>query len=84
MPPLGRLGVPTQTSARSVYRIAAATSVVADRRPAAIWRPIISPTPFSMTGVVPALTRSTLSRSLSTPITSWPSSARQAAETVPT
>src|SRR5438445_1738564 len=42
-----------------------------------------SPISFSMTGVLPALMRSTFLGSGSTPMTSWPSLAKQPAETAP-
>ena len=70
MPPFGRLGVPTHTSARSVWRTASPTSVLARSRPAATCSWMISPMSFSMIGDLPALIRSTLVRSGSTPITS--------------
>ena len=84
MPPLRMLGVPTQTSARSVWRTAVSRSVVAARRPAATCSAMICPMSFSMIGVLPELMRSTLTRSGSTPITSWPSFARHPADTAPT
>jgi hypothetical protein len=84
MPPFGRLGVPTHTRLRSVWRTASASPVVARSRPAATCSAMMVPMSFSMIGDLPALMRSTLVRSGSTPITSCPSRARQAADTAPT
>jgi hypothetical protein len=84
MPPFGWLGVPTQTSAMSVCRTASESSVLARNLPAATCSAMIEPMSFSMIGALPALIRSTLVRSGSTPITSWPSRARHPADTAPT
>jgi hypothetical protein len=82
--PLRADGVPTQTIARSVPAIASAGSVVARRRPSRTTSSISSPMRSSRTGVRPAATMATFSGFTSTPTTSWPRAAKQAAETAPT
>lgn len=82
--PFLREGVPTQTRLRSVAATASAAEVVARRRPAATASSISSLTFFSMIGALPELTMATLAGWGSTPTTSCPSRARQAAETTPT
>src|SRR6185436_12748581 len=84
MPPFDRLGVPTQTNTRSLMRTASATSLVARSRPRPTCSSMISGRSFSMIGERPELMRSTLVFSGSTPMISWPSFARQAADTAPT
>src|SRR5262245_42987596 len=82
--PFGRLGVPTQTSESSDQEIACSTSEVADRRPASTASRISSSTPGSTIGLRPATICAFLSALTSTPSTSCPNRARQAAQTVPT
>lgn len=84
IPPSGRLGVPTHTHAISVWRTAWVQSVVARSRPDRTASLSSSSTPGSTIGERPALTASTFERLTSTPMISWPRSARQAAETTPT
>src|SRR5713226_6945949 len=82
--PLMRAGVPTQMSASSVLEIASSLEVVARSLPSRTWAASSSSSPGSMTGEVPALTAATFSATESTPSTSWPALARQAALTEPT
>ena len=82
--PVSRLGVPTQTSATSLPATASWKSSVARNRPAATISATSSGSPGSTTGDRPSLIIATLSGLGSTPITVWPSRARQAAETAPT
>src|SRR5258705_1986971 len=71
-------------SAPSVDRPASAVSVVARREPSATLDDRSSPSPGSTIGLLPALTDPTFSALTSTPTTSWPSVASEAAETLPT
>jgi hypothetical protein len=76
--------VPTQTSDTSEAATAPAASVVARRRPAPTISPISSPTPASTIGLLPSLMIPTFVALTSTPVTSWPSRAKHAADTQPT
>ena len=82
--PFAWLGVPTQMSDMSVPAMAAATSLVALRRPAATPAATRSARPSSTMGLCPALIISTFSSLTSTPRTVAPRSARHAADTDPT
>src|SRR5439155_14626950 len=82
--PLVRLGVPTQMSDTSDAAIASSLEVVARRRFAPTTRPSSSASPGSTTGGVAVLILATFSALTSTPITSWPAFATQAAVTHPT
>jgi len=82
--PLGKLGVPTEIMEISVPSTASAASVVARRPPEAWAARTRSGTPASTMGDWPALIKSTLAGLVSTPTISWPSFARQTAETAPT
>src|SRR5207245_2511407 len=82
--PLARPGVPTQSSATSDRSIAFPGSVVAPSRPAPTTSARSPPRPGSITGGEAALTSATLSGLASTPVTSCPARARQAAVTHPT
>ena len=82
--PFGADGVPTQMNATSLDRTDSATDVVARSRPAATPSATRSPMRSSRTGLCPRLTMSTLASFTSTPTTSWPISARHAADTMPT
>jgi hypothetical protein len=77
-------GVPTQTSEMSLPSTACSVSVVTVTRPLAATCCIRSTMPSSTTGVLPAAMRSSLVRSMSTPITWCPSRDRQASDTAPT
>ncbi len=81
---MGREGVPTQTSERSVAATASAADPVARRRPSRTAAANRSPIPSSMIGDSPRPTIATFNGFTSTPTTSWPSAARQAAVVVPT
>src|SRR5688572_7801854 len=81
--PLRRLGVPTQTSDRSVALTASAVLVVARSRPLPTTSVSSSPRPGSTIGLRPSLMARTFSSLTSTPTTSWPSAANKAAATVP-
>src|SRR5438128_3079550 len=82
--PLLRPGVPTQMSDMSDAATASSLDVVARRRPAPTTSASSSASPGSTTGGVAALTIATFSALMSTPTTSWPAFARQAAVTDPT
>ena len=82
--PLAADGVPTQTRLISLPSTAARVSVVTLTRPPAATFCISSTMPSSTTGVLPAAMSESLVGSMSTPITWWPSRARQASETAPT
>src|SRR5687768_15551274 len=82
--PLRLPGVPTHTRERSELAIASAALVVARKRFAATPADISSSRCGSTIGLRPLLIISTLVGFTSTPITSWPSRAKQAAETEPT
>src|SRR5712691_3636594 len=82
--PLARPGVPTQMSASSLLAIASLLDPVARSLPARTSVPISSSRPGSTTGDDPALIVSTFAGAASTPTTSWPALARQAALTEPT
>jgi hypothetical protein len=84
VPPLGLDGVPTQTSETSAPARAARGSVVACSAPDATAFAISSSRPGSTTGRRPCAIGSTFAVSTSTPHTSWPLAARQAAVTDPT
>ena len=79
-----RLGVPTQISDSSVVAIARAWSFVASSRPDSTASRISSSSPGSTIGLRPAEICAFFSSLTSTPTTSWPKRARQAAQTVPT
>ncbi len=79
-----RLGVLTEIRDSSVAAMAAAGSVVADRRPAATFLAISSGSPGSTIGLRPAFSDATLSALTSTPTTVCPSSASAAPVTLPT
>ena len=82
--PFRREGVPTQTRLSSLAATASAAEPVARSRPAPTASPISSLTLVSMIGALPELMIPTLAGWGSTPTTSCPSRARQAAETTPT
>src|SRR3989454_1594116 len=82
--PFARLGAPTQMTHTSDVVTASSLDVVARRRPAPTTLAGSSASPGSTTGGVAALTIATFSALMSTPTTSWPAFARQAAVTDPT
>jgi hypothetical protein len=82
--PFGADGVPTQTSEIALQATASAASVVARRLPSRTARSTSSPIRSSTIGARPALIMSALTGLTSTPTTSCPIEARQAAETHPT
>src|SRR5262245_49055668 len=82
--PFLRLGVPTHTSDRSVAATASAGSTVARKRLARTASRSRLGRPGSTIGLRPSLIARTLSASTSTPTTSCPSLANDAAETLPT
>src|SRR6266545_4948434 len=82
--PLERDGVPTQIRARWLSATASAALVVARSRPFFTISAMSSPSPGSTSGDSPRPTAPTLSGFTSTPMTSWPARARQAAVTHPT
>ena len=73
-----------QTKEKSEPLTASAASVVARNLPCATTFRIKSFNPISATGLAPELTRATFAWLTSTPITSWPSLAKHAAEIEPT
>ena len=84
MLPFARLGVPTHTSEMLEFCTASEALVVARRRPSRTISRTNSAIPSSTIVARPALTISTFVALTSTPMTSWPSFARHAAETQPT
>ena len=82
--PLGVLGVPTQISESAAASTASHGSVVARKRPLLTTSVTSSATPGSTTGLLPWLIMSTFRLLTSTPITSQPAFAKQAADTQPT
>ena len=82
--PLGRLGVPTQTSETSEFSTAWPASVVAESRPLRTPSSMSASISGSMIGAWPPLMQSTFCGLMSTPITVWPEAARQPADTAPT
>ena len=84
IPPLGELGVPTQTSDRSASRTAEAALSATRRRPAATASRISGASPGSSTGARPSASWRRFTSETSIPTTRCPSRARHAAETHPT
>jgi hypothetical protein len=82
--PLRLIGVPTEMSDTSLCSTAACVSSTARSRPDLTTAETASSRPSSTTGERPRLIISILPELTSTPMTSWSSSAKQAAETVPT
>jgi hypothetical protein len=79
-----REGVPTAMNTASAPGTASARSRVKVSLPAATLFATSSSRPGSKIGISPASSASTLPASLSTHVTSWPKSAKQAPETSPT
>ena len=82
--PLAQPGVPTQMRPIVAFRRASGVEIVARKRRARTASATSASSPGSTTGDAPLLTMATFSSSMSTPVTSWPALARQAAVTDPT
>ena len=75
----GSCGVPTQTKCNSANRAASAIDVLNRSRPTSRLPTRMSVSPGSKNGARPSVSREIFAASESTPRTSWPSSAIQAA-----
>ena len=79
-----RAGVPTQTNDTSVARIASRTESVTVTLPLRMMLRVSSWMPVSTIGACPRRSISSFDSSMSTPVISCPSRARQASDTAPT